>query len=151
LRLDFVSVFTWNLLSLDPIDRASLCLRTPATAPISAGGHGLTLSAGPNWVGSTKRWEQKPVSDTGRWIMFRIVIVTLIYHRHRPIDSINLYGLWWKLNVFPERYWQTYRVEFYWKTKRWIMPRIVIVIFNNTPIHISMGVDLIAEPWILII
>jgi hypothetical protein len=25
-----------------------------------------------------------------RWIMSRIVIVILIYHRHKPIDSINL-------------------------------------------------------------
>jgi hypothetical protein len=29
---------------------------------------------------------------TGRWIMYRIVIVILIYHRHRPIESINLLG-----------------------------------------------------------
>jgi hypothetical protein len=28
----------------------------------------------------------------GRCIMFRIVIVILIYHRHKPIDSINLLG-----------------------------------------------------------
>jgi hypothetical protein len=28
----------------------------------------------------------------GRRIMFRIAIVILIYHRHKPIDSINLLG-----------------------------------------------------------
>jgi hypothetical protein len=40
---------------------------------------------------------QNPLSETpcfkqktGRWIMSRIVIVMLIYHRHKPIDSINL-------------------------------------------------------------
>jgi hypothetical protein len=27
---------------------------------------------------------------TKRWIMSRIVIVILTYHRHKPIDSINL-------------------------------------------------------------
>jgi hypothetical protein len=30
------------------------------------------------------------VELTGRWLMSRIVIVILIYHRHKPIDSINL-------------------------------------------------------------
>jgi hypothetical protein len=30
--------------------------------------------------------------ETGRWIMSRIVIVIIIYHRHKPIDSINLLG-----------------------------------------------------------
>jgi hypothetical protein len=30
--------------------------------------------------------------ETGQWIMSRIVIVILIYHRHKPIDSINLLG-----------------------------------------------------------
>jgi hypothetical protein len=29
---------------------------------------------------------------TGRWIMPRIVTVILIYHRHKPIDSINVLG-----------------------------------------------------------
>jgi hypothetical protein len=31
-------------------------------------------------------------SKTGRWIVSRIVIVILIYRRHKPIDSINLLG-----------------------------------------------------------
>jgi hypothetical protein len=43
--------------------------------------------------------------------MFRIVIVILIYHRHKPIDSINLLGSLQRRNVFPVRYGQTYRVE----------------------------------------
>jgi hypothetical protein len=30
---------------------------------------------------------------TGRWVMSRIGIVILIYHRHKPTDSINLLGL----------------------------------------------------------
>jgi hypothetical protein len=30
--------------------------------------------------------------NTTRWVMSRIVIVILIYHRHKPIDSINLLG-----------------------------------------------------------
>jgi hypothetical protein len=46
---------------------------------------------------------------TGRWIMSRIVIVMLIYLRHKPIDSINLLGSQWRRNVFPVRYGQTYR------------------------------------------
>jgi hypothetical protein len=29
-------------------------------------------------------------TSTGRWIMSIIVIVIVIYHRHKPIDSINL-------------------------------------------------------------
>jgi hypothetical protein len=29
---------------------------------------------------------------TRRWIMSRIVIVILIYYRHKPIDGINLLG-----------------------------------------------------------
>jgi hypothetical protein len=41
----------------------------------------------------------------------RIVIVILIYHRHKPIDSINLLGSERRYNVFPVRYEQTYRVE----------------------------------------
>jgi hypothetical protein len=34
----------------------------------------------------------KPIDKTGRWIMSRIVTAILIYHRHKPIDSINLLG-----------------------------------------------------------
>jgi hypothetical protein len=40
-----------------------------------------------------------------------IVMVILIYHRHKPIDSINLLGSWRSLNVFPVRYGQTYGVS----------------------------------------
>jgi hypothetical protein len=53
------------------------------------------------------RRRQNPVSEasyfewnTGRWIMSRIAIVILIYHRHKPIDSINLLGSWRGRNVF---------------------------------------------------
>jgi hypothetical protein len=35
--------------------------------------------------------------------MSRIVIVILIYHRHKPIDSINLLGSYRRRNVFPVR------------------------------------------------
>jgi hypothetical protein len=41
--------------------------------------------------------------------MSRIVIVIVIYHRHKPTDSINLLG------SFPVRYGQTYRVELSFK------------------------------------
>jgi hypothetical protein len=43
--------------------------------------------------------------------MSRIVIVILIYHRHKPIDSINLLGSFRRLKVFPVNYGQTCRVE----------------------------------------
>jgi hypothetical protein len=43
--------------------------------------------------------------------MSKIVIVILVYHRHKLIDSINLLGLQWRRDVFPVRYGQTYRVE----------------------------------------
>jgi hypothetical protein len=42
--------------------------------------------------GQTYRVELNFKLKTGRWIMSRIVIVILIYHRHKPIDSINLLG-----------------------------------------------------------
>jgi hypothetical protein len=71
--------------------------------------------------------------------MSRIAIVILIYHYHKPIDSINLLGSYRRRNVFHVRYGQTYRVElsFKQKTGRWIMSRIVIVILiyhHNKPI-----------------
>jgi hypothetical protein len=43
--------------------------------------------------------------------MSRIVIAILLYHRHKPIDIINLLGLKRRRNVFPVKYGQTYRVE----------------------------------------
>jgi hypothetical protein len=47
--------------------------------------------------------------------MSRIVIVILIYHPHKPIDSINLLGSQRRRNVFPVRYGQTYRFELSFK------------------------------------
>jgi hypothetical protein len=48
--------------------------------------------------------------------MFNIVIViVLIYHRHKPIDSINLLDSQRRRNVFPVRYGQSYRVELSFK------------------------------------
>jgi hypothetical protein len=47
--------------------------------------------------------------------MPRIVIVILMYHRHKPIDSINLLGSLRKRNVFLVRYRQTYRVDLSFK------------------------------------
>jgi hypothetical protein len=47
--------------------------------------------------------------------MSRIVIVILIYHRHKPIDSINLLDSLLRRNVVPVRYGQTYRVELSFK------------------------------------
>jgi hypothetical protein len=49
---------------------------------------------------------------TGRWIMSRIMIVILIYHRHKPIGRINLSGSYRSRYVFPVWYGQTYRVYF---------------------------------------
>jgi hypothetical protein len=62
--------------------------------------------------------------------MSRIVVLLLIYRRHKPIDSINLLGSERRHNVFPVRYGQTYRVElsFKQKTGRWVMSRIVILL-----------------------
>jgi hypothetical protein len=55
------------------------------------------LSVEPNWVGSTWRRGRNPVFETScfkwkkvLWIMSIIVRIILIYHRHKPIDSINL-------------------------------------------------------------
>jgi hypothetical protein len=42
--------------------------------------------------------------------MSRIVIVTLIYHRYKPIDSINMLGSQRRRNVFPVRYGRAYGV-----------------------------------------
>jgi hypothetical protein len=47
--------------------------------------------------------------------MFRIVIVILIYLRHKHRNSINLLGSLRKRDVFPVRYGQTYRVELSFK------------------------------------
>jgi hypothetical protein len=47
--------------------------------------------------------------------MSKIVIDILIYHRHKPIDSISLLGSQRRRNVFPVKYRQTYRVELSFK------------------------------------
>jgi hypothetical protein len=47
--------------------------------------------------------------------MSRIVIVILIYHRHKPVNNINLLGSSRRRNVFPVRYGQMYRVELSFK------------------------------------
>jgi hypothetical protein len=47
--------------------------------------------------------------------MSRIVIVILIYRRHKPIDNINLLGSYRRRNMFSVRYGQTCRVELSFK------------------------------------
>jgi hypothetical protein len=42
--------------------------------------------------GQTYKVESSLKKKTGRWIMSRIERVILIYSRHKPIDSINLFG-----------------------------------------------------------
>jgi hypothetical protein len=44
--------------------------------------------------------------------MSEIAIVTLTYHRHKSIDSINLLGSYRERNVFRVRCGETCRVEF---------------------------------------
>jgi hypothetical protein len=72
--------------------------------------------------------------------MSRIVIVILIYYRHKPIYSINLLGSLSRRNVFPVRYGQKYTAElsFKQKTGRWIMSRIVIIILIH---HLHKLID----------
>jgi hypothetical protein len=41
--------------------------------------------------GQTCRVELSLKYKIGRWIMSRFVTVTLIYHRHKPIDLIRIY------------------------------------------------------------
>jgi hypothetical protein len=67
-----------------------------------------------------------PIDRAGRWIMSRIVIVTLIYHRYRLTDSINLLGSWRRRNVFPVRYGQCYRVELSFKQKSEVTLRLTV-------------------------
>jgi hypothetical protein len=43
------------------------------------------------------------------------MVVVLIYHRYKPVDSINLLGWYWGHNVFRVRYGQTYTVELSFK------------------------------------
>jgi hypothetical protein len=60
----------------------------------------LALSIGLTWVGSSWGQRQNLVFETVSfkwktnkgWVMSRIVIVILICHRHKPVDSINLLG-----------------------------------------------------------
>jgi hypothetical protein len=47
--------------------------------------------------------------------MSRIVTVILIYHRHKPVDNIDLLGSQWRRNVLPVRYEQNYGVELSFK------------------------------------
>jgi hypothetical protein len=57
--------------------------------------------------------------------MSRIVIVILIYHRHKSIDHVNLLGLIARSNVFPVRYEHYPSCVLKQKTGQWIMSRIV--------------------------
>jgi hypothetical protein len=68
-----------------------------------------------------------------------IVIVMLMYHRHKPIDNINLLDLQRRRNVFLVRYEQTYRSYL-----RWIMSRIGIVILIY---HRRKPIDLIYDGY----
>jgi hypothetical protein len=47
--------------------------------------------------------------------MSRVVIVIIIYHDHKPIDSNNLLGSYRRHNVFTVRYRQAYRVKLSFK------------------------------------
>jgi hypothetical protein len=55
---------------------------------VSEAGICLRLRVEPILLGRIDRASLK----SGQWIMSRIVIVILIYHRYKPIDSINLLG-----------------------------------------------------------
>jgi hypothetical protein len=46
----------------------------------------------PMRYGKICRVEMRFKYKTGRWALSRIVIVILLYHRHQPIDGINLLG-----------------------------------------------------------
>jgi hypothetical protein len=66
--LDSISIWMWYLLSHRAL--------------------GLALSIRRYWIGTTWRRRYYPVSGyfqrkTGRWIISRIVLVTLMYHHHR--------------------------------------------------------------------
>jgi hypothetical protein len=65
--------------------------------------------------GQTYKVQLSSKQKTGRWIMSKIVIVILIYHRYKPTGSIDLLFSWQIRNVFPVRYGQTYRVELCFK------------------------------------
>jgi hypothetical protein len=52
----------------------------------------LRLEAKPTQKDSTEWASLYLRLETGRWIMSRFMIVILIYHRHKPIDIINLLG-----------------------------------------------------------
>jgi hypothetical protein len=49
--------------------------------------------------------------------MSKTVVVILVNHRHKLINSINLLGSLRRRNVFPVRYRQTCRVELSCKQK----------------------------------
>jgi hypothetical protein len=83
----------------------------------------------------------------GQWILSRNVIVIIMYHRHKPIDRINLLDSQRRRNVFPVRFGQTYRIVFSFKyrTGQWILSRnmIVMLIYNRHKpidrIHLRCG------------
>jgi hypothetical protein len=56
---------------------------------------GIALPLEPHWVGFTWRRRQNTDSETVFYIkertMFKIMIVILIYHRHKHMDNIKLY------------------------------------------------------------
>jgi hypothetical protein len=68
----------------------------------------------PLMYGLIYKFERSFKQKTEQWIVSRIVMVTsiLIYHRHKPIDSIVLLDSQRKHNVCPGRYGKNYRVEF---------------------------------------
>jgi hypothetical protein len=75
--------------------------------------------------------------------MLKIVIVTLLYLRHRPVDNIKLLGSWRKSNVFPNKFPnKPIELSFKQKTERWIMSRMVIAI---SICHRRKPVDLIRK------
>jgi hypothetical protein len=65
----------------------------------------------------------------------RILMVVLIYLRHKPIDNINLLVSWRRRIVFPVRYGQTYRVEmsFKQKTRQFIICSVVVKVLGYKP------------------
>jgi hypothetical protein len=83
----FCHVFRWNLLNW-----------AQQREPYWCSGDTLALFIELNWIGSTLKRRQNPVTETsylkqktGRTI-FIIAIVTLTYQRHKPTDRRHLLG-----------------------------------------------------------